>query len=283
MTRTQAADAVNGAWLRTPINVKLERKRFLRTPAALGLTIELESALDAALAVVPSTTPTATRIPLPIAVDPAKVRQWVDALERATFRPAINASYRLRRGRPVVSADRPGARVDRGKLTRLVYLAIQQQGPARSAAQSRTQGIVSKVPAAVTVRQLKPVVVIDRSATTLVLWSPLRRVKRYRVAVGQPKYPTPLGKYSVLEKQVNPWWRPPDSDWAEDAEPIPPGPNNPLGTRWIGLGGGIGIHGTNNPGSIGTAASHGCIRMRTSDVEDLYRRLPMGSPVHVVR
>ena len=83
--------------------------------------------------------------------------------------------------------------------------------------------------------------------------------------------------------QVDPWWRPPDSDWAAGAEPIPPGPGNPLGTRWMGLSApAVGIHATSDPGSIGTYASHGCIRMYVSDAEWLFDQVSIGTPVFIV-
>lgn len=283
LDRTSAASKVVDAWLRTPLRLQIGSQRFERTPARLGLGIDVNTALDQALVSGPAASSAQpVRIPLSLTIASPRVKTWVDTIERGAYRPPINATYRLRKGRPIVYGERKGQRIHRGKLTRAIYLALQQQASARTTSVTRPAGVLTPVPAAVTVKELKPVIVVDRSKRELVLWSPRRRVKRYQIAVGQPQYPTPLGKYSVLEKQRNPWWRPPASDWAEDAEPIPPGPNNPLGTRWIGIGNAVGIHGTNNPGSIGSAASHGCMRMRTAEVEDLFRRIPMGAPVHVV-
>ena len=83
--------------------------------------------------------------------------------------------------------------------------------------------------------------------------------------------------------QRNPWWLPPDSDWAKDAKPIPPGAGNPLGTRWMGLTApGVGIHGTPDAASIGYSASHGCIRMRIPDAESLFTSVDTGTPVFIV-
>jgi lipoprotein-anchoring transpeptidase ErfK/SrfK len=107
-----------------------------------------------------------------------------------------------------------------------------------------------------------------------------RVVKTYPVAIGQAAYPTPVGTYRVIDKQVDPAWFPPDSPWAEGLGPIPPGPGNPLGTRWIGTSApAIGIHGTYASSSIGTAASHGCIRMHITDVEELFEEVTLGSTV----
>ena len=106
--------------------------------------------------------------------------------------------------------------------------------------------------------------------------------KQYPVAVGQSAYPTPTGEFVITEKIENPTWTPPNSPWAAGLEAIPPGVNNPLGTRWIGTSAPlVGIHGTNEDWTIGTAASHGCIRMHISDVEALYPHVTVGMPVEI--
>ena len=108
-------------------------------------------------------------------------------------------------------------------------------------------------------------------------------MRTFGVATGQSKYPTPLGTFEIVSMQRNPWWLPPDSDWAKDAKPIPPGPGNPLGTRWMGLTApGVGIHGTPDAASIGYSASHGCIRMRIPDAESLFTSVDTGTPVFIV-
>ncbi|HWH14877.1 MAG TPA: L,D-transpeptidase family protein [Miltoncostaeaceae bacterium] len=125
-------------------------------------------------------------------------------------------------------------------------------------------------------------IVVDLSEFTLRLYRDGRVVKRYRVAVGAPAFPTPTGDFTVVDKQTDPAWFPPDSPWAAGLGPIPPGPGNPLGTRWIGTSApAIGIHGTYAPSSIGTAASHGCIRMHIRDVEELYEYVSIGMPVRL--
>ncbi|MEI6448636.1 MAG: L,D-transpeptidase family protein [Actinomycetes bacterium] len=123
-------------------------------------------------------------------------------------------------------------------------------------------------------------IIVDLGDLHIYLYRDGQLVKSYPVAVGQPAYPTPTGAYSIVNMQMDPTWLPPNSDWAKNAVPIPPGPNNPLGTRWIGTSApGIGIHGTPDDSSIGSYASHGCIRMHIPDVEDLYTRVVVGMPV----
>lgn len=136
---------------------------------------------------------------------------------------------------------------------------------------------------AATLKGLMGFIKVDRGKRTLTLYQDGRQVKTYGVAVGQPAYPTPVGTFVILRKEVNPTWYPPDSPWARGAKPIGPGPSCPLQARamWISAPA-IGIHGTNSPGSIGSAASHGCIRMRAAEVIDLYDRVFIGTTVQIV-
>jgi peptidoglycan hydrolase-like protein with peptidoglycan-binding domain len=110
-----------------------------------------------------------------------------------------------------------------------------------------------------------------------------KRVVTYKIAHGTARYPTPTGTFRIVNKQSNPTWTPPpDSDWAKGLGPIPPGPGNPLGTRWMGTSAQyVGIHGTPAAGTIGTRASHGCIRMRIPDAEALYEEVVVGMPVKI--
>ena len=127
-------------------------------------------------------------------------------------------------------------------------------------------------------------VVVDLSELKLYLYKDGELARTYRVAAGSPEHPTPTGTFAVTSKVVDPTWLPPNSEWAKDAEPIPPGATNPLGTRWIGTSApNVGIHGTPSPGSIGTYASHGCIRMYISDVEQLFEKVVVGMPVLIRR
>lgn len=108
------------------------------------------------------------------------------------------------------------------------------------------------------------------------------KVYTYPVCIGVHDYPTPTGLFYVAEKVKDPTWVPPNSEWAKDSKPIEAGPSNPLGTRWIGLNNGaIGFHGTTAPWSVGTRASHGCMRMLRADVEKLYDQVKVGAQVRI--
>jgi lipoprotein-anchoring transpeptidase ErfK/SrfK len=137
-----------------------------------------------------------------------------------------------------------------------------------------TADLASKYPVFVTV---------DRGNFTLRLWKNLKLAKSYPIAVGMQGLETPAGTYTIDDKQVNPSWHVPNSPWAGSlaGQVIPPGPADPLKARWLGFYNGAGIHGTAETWSIGTAASHGCIRMLIPDVIELYDQVPLGTPIYV--
>ncbi len=124
---------------------------------------------------------------------------------------------------------------------------------------------------------------IDRGNFALRLWENLQLAKTYPIAVGMQGLETPAGVYSIDDKQVNPSWYVPDAAWAGDlaGQVIPPGPEDPLKARWMGFYNGAGIHGTDDIASLGTAASHGCIRMSIPDVIELYDQVPLGTPIYI--
>ncbi|MBV8065211.1 MAG: L,D-transpeptidase, partial [Actinobacteria bacterium] len=130
----------------------------------------------------------------------------------------------------------------------------------------------------------EPIIVIHRGSNRLYLWNGTRLVRTFAVATGQAIYPTPLGHFTIVVKEMNPWWYPPTQDaWAKGLKPVPPGPGNPLGTRWMGIDSpGVGIHGTDEPASIGYSESHGCIRMLVPDAEWLFDHVAVGTPVFIV-
>ena len=125
--------------------------------------------------------------------------------------------------------------------------------------------------------------VVDRGAFTLRLYKRLKMVKSYPIALGAAGRETPAGLYDIQNKAVNPSWNVPNSDWAGDlaGRVIPPGPENPIKARWLGVYDGVGIHGTAERGSIGTNASKGCIRMLIEDVVELYPRVPVGAKIYI--
>ncbi len=126
-------------------------------------------------------------------------------------------------------------------------------------------------------------IVVNRSNFTLQLYEDLKPTLNYTVAIGAVGFDTPVGLYEIQNKQVDPYWTVPNSDWAGSlaGQVIPPGPSNPLKARWMGIYNGAGIHGTDATYSLGSAASHGCVRMAIPDVEELYEHVDVGTPVYI--
>jgi lipoprotein-anchoring transpeptidase ErfK/SrfK len=127
------------------------------------------------------------------------------------------------------------------------------------------------------------ILVADRTNFQLRLYKQLTLVKSYTVAVGAVGFDTPAGLYHIQNKAVDPTWTVPHSDWAGDlaGKVVPPGPDNPLKARWMGIFDGAGIHGTDETYSLGHAASHGCLRMAIPDVIELYDQVPVGTPIYI--
>ena len=218
--------------------------------------------------------PEGVTVPLRQKVDRKRLRA-VLALRAAKHDiPAKDATLSFRGATPVVSKPRVGIAIDLPKAATSVEQAILARDlPAYALPSRRVRPAVTSV---------GPAIIIERSAYRLTLWRAGKR-RTFGIAVGQPAYPTPSGTFSIVSKQVNPTWFPPSSPWAAGLGPVPPGVNNPLGTRWMGTSApAIGIHGTPISGSIGTAASHGCIRMYIGDAEYLYDQIDVGTPVRIV-
>jgi hypothetical protein len=175
----------------------------------------------------------------------------------------------------------PGRSLPVKHVRKLIRLALHDPTQRRSL---RPQ--LNRVKAAVNLRALRrqypSIITVQKSTFTLRLFKRLRYSRSYSVAVGQPAYPTPEGLFAIQSKQVDPTWTAPNSPWAGESAGqsySADDPNNPLVARWMGVNGSVGIHGTAQDYSIGTAASHGCIRMHEWDVIDLFDRVSIGTPV----
>jgi len=196
--------------------------------------------------------------------------------------------------------DRPAkdAEVNFPSLTQVkeqTGVAVRRRGLARRirramlALDDRTARIpVKTVQPKVTRAQLADkyptVIVVNRGGFQLSLYKNLKLQKTYPIAVGQVGLETPAGLYNIQNKAVNAAWSVPNSDWAGSlAGTVVPGgsPENPLKARWMGIFDGAGIHGTDDTGSLGTAASHGCVRMAIPDVIELYDQVEVQTPVYI--
>jgi lipoprotein-anchoring transpeptidase ErfK/SrfK len=179
-------------------------------------------------------------------------------------------------------AGENGLAVEKAQMTDEINAAAQSPGRDQA-----VQAAVRTTKPDVTTKDLGQAypryVYIDRGSFTLRFYDHLKLAKSYTIAVGQQGLETPAGLYHALDKQVNPSWHVPNSAWAGSlaGQVIPPGPADPLKARWIGIFDGAGIHGTDDIGSLGSAASHGCVRMAIPDVIDLYDRVQVGDPIYI--
>ncbi len=217
-------------------------------------------------------------MPLRVDVSKARLEGFLAGIARETDRKPVDAELRLRNFQPVAKKSAPGRRLMQLVAFQKLSLAIRKH--------ERTYKLpYQELKPATTEKDLGHVIVIKRDSRTLLYFNGLKLKRSFRIATGQSSYPTPIGEYEVINMQRNPWWYPPEgSAWAEGAEPVPPGPGNPLGTRWMGISAPyVGIHGTPDAASIGYSASHGCIRMLIPQVEWLFEQVEVGTPVFIVR
>jgi hypothetical protein len=271
-----ALDPVYGA----AITVRVGSRDRELDPEDAGMAIGYDAMVERAFELARRNRRTIS-VPLALAVDSGELTRAVRAVGRRWYRAPRNARVRWGIKRVVRIRHRAGRRLDAVPLRRALLAELR----------APTQGRVVKAG----LRRLRPSITtsrlgrvyhtfvsVDRETFTLRLFKRLRVVRTYRVAVGAASFDTPAGLHHVQEKQVDPAWHAPNRPWAGSyaGQTIPSGdPRNPLKARWIGLGGGVGIHGTAEEWSIGSRASHGCIRMRVRDVKRLYPKVPVGTPV----
>jgi lipoprotein-anchoring transpeptidase ErfK/SrfK len=273
------------------LSVETSDHTWVVTPAALGMTANVEASVEEAFAVADEMSfvsrvyhraagkSVRASIELTYAYDDAEIQTFVQQMHDEVAIPAVNARFALGVDNQVVMR-----RPQEGQLLKT------QLATARIRAALEKQAGSVKVPLTVvepdvSVGALGKTIVVDVSATTLTLYDGFKVEKEYRVATAAAGYTTPVGTWKIVNKAENPSWTNPDpTGWGAGLPGyIAPGPGNPLGTRALYLNApGIRIHGTYSSSSIGTHASHGCIRMLISESEELYPLVPIGTRVLIV-
>ena len=279
--------------LEQPVAVVYKGKRFNLSAEDAGVTADIGGMVDEAIAksregnIISRVTRDLTGGEEPVQVsarvsysEPA-VRKLVRRVKRKLDQPARDAEVSF----PSLESvkEQTGIRVKGKVLRQRIAQALTVPGVAR-----RVKATVATIQPKVTQAELAdkyPVLLVaDRNAFQLRLYKNLQLATQYTVAVGALGFDTPAGLYHIQNKAVDPAWSVPNSDWAGDlAGTVVPGgvPENPLKARWLGIYDGAGIHGTDQTYSLGTAASHGCIRMAIPDVIELYDQVPVGAPIYI--
>jgi lipoprotein-anchoring transpeptidase ErfK/SrfK len=271
LTADEAIVEVNAAFAE-PLVLNAPRSRLAVTPKRLGAVAAVRAAVTRAL-----TAPAGTVLKLRVSLSRARTSNYLAVVARRFDRKPVDSQLVLRHLRPWVSKQQTGRVLRRQRAMASIFTALA----ANERLPLRLEFLELKP--RITRSSIGPVIVIRRGSNRLYLYKGMRFQRVFGVATGQSIYPTPLGRWSVVVKWRNPWWYPPNSDWAKGEKPVPPGPGNPLGTRWMGLSAsGVGIHGTPDDASIGYSASHGCIRMHISDAEWLFNHVNIGTTVFVV-
>jgi lipoprotein-anchoring transpeptidase ErfK/SrfK len=290
LTVTEAVAKLHGALdahLARPVALEVRGRVFRLTMPAAKFAFDADKTARNALATPApapapgATAPAVTAVPLVVGHSTTSVRTFVASVAKQVASSPRNATLKIGVRHMTVRRSVYGFRLDQVATYKLVNAAL-----ADGVAERKLRKRLTKVRAAVNTndlaKQYGTIVTIQKSTRTLRLFKSLKISRRYSVAIGQPAYPTPEGRFSIQSKQVNPVWSVPNSPWAgELAGTTVQGGTaaNPLKARWMGIVNGVGIHGTGDDASIGTAASHGCLRMHVSDVIALYKRVPMGTPV----
>ncbi len=280
--------------LSRPVSVRYKGRRFTLTTGQARVAVDIDGSVDRAMAAsTEGNVFTRTwrevrgrqldaQVEAKIDYSEAAVRRIAARVERRLEIEVRDAAVDLESGKVDPIPSRDGLDVRAARLRKDIRRELHDMGDSRIA-RVKTRVVEPKVTTEDLEKKYPAVIIVNRGGFTLTLYKNLKPAKTYRIAVGQIGLETPAGLYNVENKAVNPSWHVPNSDWAGDlaGTVVPPGPENPIKARWMGIYAGAGIHGTDVTGSIGTAASHGCIRMLIPDVIELYDQVPVGAPVYV--
>lgn len=292
LTALEARKKIRGALgprLQRDIVVRLAGRRFVLEGAATKVRLDTAKTVAAALAVTaqpdaPQSGGVAPGAEVGLVLSHARipVKAFAAKVARAVYRPGRDASARIGVRRMRVRRAKLGIAVDMNALAAKIDAVLDGDPRASRLVRQRVKKVYPETNADDVRAKYRTIVTVDKANFKLRLFKNLKLVKTYPVAIGQPAYPTPTGRFRITNKAVNPVWSVPNSPWAgELAGTTVSGGSaaNPLKARWMGITNGVGIHGTGQDYSIGTRASHGCIRMHVRDVKALYPRVPVGTTV----
>jgi lipoprotein-anchoring transpeptidase ErfK/SrfK len=279
--------------LKQPVHVSFEKERYTLTPEELGVRADIdgmvEEAVDASreggifsrVARYASGGDVDTDVEPRIDYSNDALQGFVDGVAGKVDREPRDATVEPTPTDLTPVDEQPGVAVQTEELRDRVEDALQS--PRARVVKAPVEKVQPEVTTDELASEYPAYLTVDRDNFRLRYFENLKLKKEYTIAVGAIGFDTPAGLYHIENKAVNPSWSVPDSDWTGDlaGQVIPPGPENPLKARWMGIFDGAGIHGTDDTGSLGTAASHGCIRMAVPDVVELYDQVGVGTPTYI--
>jgi lipoprotein-anchoring transpeptidase ErfK/SrfK len=279
--------------LHQPISVVRAKRRFRLSAEDAGVQADVDGMVDEALArsrdgsIITRVARDVTggeedaQVPARVTYDEEAIDRLVKRVRKSLNRPARDAEVSF----PTLERvkEQKGLRVKAALLHERLAQALTVPGVDRQV-KAPARIIKPKVTQAELGDKYPVLLIADRANFKLRYYERLNLVREYTVAVGAVGFDTPAGMYHIQNKAVDPAWSVPNSDWAGSlAGTVVPGgvPENPLKARWLGIFDGAGIHGTDQTYSLGSAASHGCIRMSIPDVIELYDKVPVGAPIYI--
>jgi lipoprotein-anchoring transpeptidase ErfK/SrfK len=281
--------------LSRPVVVQAAGRHFTLTPARAKVGVDIDGSVQAAMQRSRAgnlfqrawrdlrSKPVGATVDLHISYSKPSINRLVKRVAARVDKDPVDASVDLAHGSVSPVASREGRSLMAKRLARDVRRRLLDVGAVKTV-KARVRVVQPKVTTKELAKHYPAIIIINRNAFKLTFYKDLKPAKTYGIAVGQVGLETPAGLYHVQNKAVDPAWHVPNSAWAGSlaGQVIPGGaPNNPIRARWMGIFDGAGIHGTTDDGSIGSAASHGCIRMHIPDVIELYPEVPVGAPVYI--
>ena len=285
----------NETYARAAISTSVLLPRFgLLSVGAAGTTITINPArfvkgdIDAIVNKAYEPTSAATyNLPKLLRIDRTAIRAWLATLSARVDRGAVNSKYTVSTSRKklLVTKSQTGRTVNLPYGTTLIADTILAAIASNGATQPPVAIPLTVTAPKITEKNVGKAILVVLAERRLRLYNNGAVAKTYKCAIGQAAYPTPPGTWKIVDKRMNPDWTNPGSAWGKSMPAyIGPGPGNPLGTRALYLNAsGIRIHGTNNIASVGTPASHGCMRMVRHDVEELFPLVPIGTAVYIIK
>ena len=298
MTRVEAEKKLSAtllAPLDRPVKVAYKDRTFTLSQKAAAIGIDIRGSVDKALRSSQEGNMFSrswrnlrnqslnTELAANVSYNKPSIDKLVKRVRKALERKPVDAKVDLSKGFIDEHGSKTGLRVKYNTLAKEVEETLLDPGNTETV-KIRTTVVQPKVSTAELAKKYPAVLIVDRDSFRLTLYKNLKKAKTYGIAVGQVGLDTPAGLYTIQNKAVNPAWHVPNSAWAGDlAGKVISGddPSNPIKARWMGIYDGVGVHGTSDDASIGSRASHGCIRMHVPDVEELYDQVPVGAPIYI--